>query len=75
MVSQPEPASAPDPPAARIELLLSEYGQFGTLPESALHFACSHRQAIVNALALPAFILRQVAAADRPVFGLTLIWP
>ena len=38
------------PNAAKLELLLSENGQFGTFPEFALHFACSHRQAIMNAL-------------------------
>ena len=58
-----------------MQLLPSEYEQSGTFPEFALHFARNRRHAFMNALALRAFILRQVAAADRPVFGLTLIWP
>lgn len=53
--------------APKIELLLSEYGQLGTFPEFTRHFARSHGQAVMNALALRAFILHEVAAANRTV--------
>lgn len=53
--------------AAKVEMLLSEYGQLGTFPEFSRHFARSHGQAVMNALAIRGFILRQVAAADRTV--------
>lgn len=53
--------------ASRVDLLLSEYGQLGTFPEFSRHFARSHGQAVMNALAIREFILKQVAAADRTV--------
>jgi alpha-L-arabinofuranosidase len=53
--------------ATKVELLLSEYGQLGTFPEFSRHFARSHGQAVINALAIREFILNQVAAADRTV--------
>jgi alpha-L-arabinofuranosidase len=53
--------------AGKVDLLLSEYGQLGTFPEFSRHFARSHGQAVMNALAIREFILKQVAAADRTV--------
>jgi alpha-L-arabinofuranosidase len=55
------------PNAGQVDLLLSEYGQLGTFPEFSLHFARSQGQAVMNALAIREFIVRQVAAADRTV--------
>jgi alpha-L-arabinofuranosidase len=55
------------PNAGKVDMLLSEYGQLGTFPEFSRHFARSHGQAVMNALAIRGFILQQVAAADRTV--------
>lgn len=38
------------PNADKVELLLSEYGQLGTFPRFAPHFARSQGQAVMNAL-------------------------
>jgi alpha-L-arabinofuranosidase len=53
--------------AGKVELLLSEYGQLGTFPEFSRHFARSHGQAVMNALAIREFVLKQVAGAARTV--------
>ena len=51
--------------AGNVGLILSEYGQLGTFPPYALHFARSQGQAVLNALCLRAWILNRVDAADR----------
>jgi alpha-N-arabinofuranosidase len=53
--------------ANKVEMLLSEYGQLGTFPTYAPHFARSHGQAILNALCIREWVLNRVAAADRTV--------
>ena len=55
------------PNSGKVELLLSEYGQLGTFPDYSRHFARSHGQAVMTALAVREFVLKQVAAADRTV--------
>ena len=49
--------------AAKVELVLNEYGQLGTLPASAPHFARSEGQAVLTALALREWVLTGVGAA------------
>lgn len=55
------------PNAGSIEMLLSEYGQLGTFPDFAKHFARSQGQAVLSALAIREWVLNGVSAADRTV--------
>jgi alpha-L-arabinofuranosidase len=51
--------------AAKVEMVLSEYGQAGTFPAFAPHFARSEGDAVLNALCLREWVLAGVAAAAR----------
>jgi alpha-L-arabinofuranosidase len=49
--------------AAKVEMVLNEYGQLGTFPTFAPHFARTEGQAVLTALALREWVLTGVAAA------------
>lgn len=55
------------PSAHKIGLLLTEYGQLGTFPSFAPHYARSLGQGVLNALCIREWVLRGVEGAGRTV--------
>ena len=51
--------------AAKVEMVLNEYGQLDTFPAPAPHFARSEGEAVLTALSLREWVLAGVAAAAR----------
>jgi alpha-N-arabinofuranosidase len=50
-----------------VDMVLSEYGQLGTFPSYARHFARSQGQGVLQAICIRAWVLNQIAAAGRTV--------
>jgi alpha-L-arabinofuranosidase len=51
--------------ATKVELVLSEYGQLGSFPAFAPHFARTEGQAVLTALCIREWVITGVAAAAR----------